>query len=115
MSLPRTYDIGTYWGRVSLVDVVDASSRKFVLDRDIDPPGCLRLTVGEAISLEVSADRTTDREARVSEQGITPNGSASAGETQATLVPIDDEGGFLVFGELPRSLDIHVEPVPYLR
>ena len=32
-----------------------------------------------------------------------------------TLVPIDDEGGFLVFGQLPDTLQMQVEPVPYLR
>ncbi len=36
-------------------------------------------------------------------------------EPAATLVPIDDEGGFLVFGQLPESLQLDVQPVPYLR
>lgn len=36
-------------------------------------------------------------------------------EPAATLVPIDDEGGFLVFGQLPDSLQLAVQPVPYLR
>jgi len=36
-------------------------------------------------------------------------------EPAATLVPIDDEGGFLVFGHLPDSLQLDVQPVPYLR
>lgn len=36
-------------------------------------------------------------------------------EPEATLVPIDDDGGFLVIGELPESLGIQTEPVPYLR
>lgn len=36
-------------------------------------------------------------------------------ESCATLVPIDDDGGFLVFGELPPSMKMDVEPVPYLR
>lgn len=48
--------------------------------------------------------------------------SASEGEAShpgpafpgVTLVPIDDEGGFLVFGQLPDSLQMDVEPVPYL-
>ena len=36
------------------------------------------------------------------------------GDSAITLVPIDDEGGFLVFGQLPESLQMDVEPVPYL-
>lgn len=36
-------------------------------------------------------------------------------EAAATLVPLDDDGSFLVFGRLPESLQLDVEPVPYLR
>lgn len=36
-------------------------------------------------------------------------------EPAATLIPIDDEGGFLVFGQLPEILQLDVQPVPYLR
>lgn len=35
-------------------------------------------------------------------------------DPSVTLVPIDDDGGFLVFGQLPESLQLAVEPVPYL-
>lgn len=35
-------------------------------------------------------------------------------EPTAALIPIDDEGGFLVVGELPAELDLVVEPVPYI-
>ncbi|WP_156391583.1 MULTISPECIES: hypothetical protein [unclassified Nocardioides] len=38
----------------------------------------------------------------------------AAVEPSVTLVPVDDEGGFLVFGQLPESLQMGVEPVPYL-
>lgn len=33
------------------------------------------------------------------------------GDPSVTLEPIHDEGGFLVFGQLPESLPIEVEPV----
>lgn len=42
-----------------------------------------------------------------------PTGLA-ASDSSVTLVPTDDEGGFLVFGQLPESLQLAVEPVPYL-
>jgi hypothetical protein len=34
-------------------------------------------------------------------------------ELSGLLIPIDDNGGCLVFGELPTGLDLAVEPVPY--